>query len=140
MENKEIIAQLESLIDNSKSFITTNDDNDDYTQIWRDDVAALTAAIDIIRSSEWIPVKDKLPEKDQTVLTAIFGSDCITQYIDETFEDAVRRANSFGKVSLSILCEDGWYSADGYPEIITPSYWRPLPTLPKNPLLEEATQ
>ena len=140
MENKEIIDQLESLIDNSKSFITTNDDNDDYTQIWKDDIVALTAAIDIIRSSEWIPVKDKLPEKDIDVMTAIFGTDCPVRLPAEPLEDFIKRNNSVGRVSIGCLCEDGWYGADGFPEIITPSYWRPLPELPKNPLLEEATE
>ncbi|NFC47391.1 hypothetical protein EXN05_08960 [Clostridium botulinum] len=40
MKRREVLWQLDSLIDNSKSFITNNDDN----SIWEDDIKALKIA------------------------------------------------------------------------------------------------
>ena len=65
MTNEEVISQLESLIDNSKSFISDSKD-DEENAIWQSDVEALTIAIEAVRKVEntkvWLHlVKNVLP-------------------------------------------------------------------------------
>jgi len=47
MTKEKIISQLESLIDNSKSYFDEREPRDD--QIWRDDVKALEYAIKAVK-------------------------------------------------------------------------------------------
>lgn len=81
--------------------------------------------------AEWINVKDRLPEKDEVVIALIIGSDFIIQEEGETLADAIARARKHKRVTLAYLDDDGWYGSDGFPEIIAPSYWMPLPEPPK---------
>ena len=80
----------------------------------------------------WISVEDRLPEKDTVVLTVIIGSDFIVQEKGETMQQAHKRSRKEPvRVSMGFIGSDGWYGADGFPEIIRPSYWMPLPEPPK---------
>ena len=47
-EYKELIGQLQSLKDNSKSFITGRSEDNGSEEIWKADIAALDEAMDII--------------------------------------------------------------------------------------------
>ena len=111
---------------------------EDAIDVWNERHCSLPESVETMRSSEWISVKDRLPEKNQTVLTAIFGADFVVLNPGETKQDAFKRANAAGRVSIGCICDDGWYGADGFPEVCTPSYWKPLPELPENPFLLEA--
>lgn len=75
----------------------------------------------------WIPCSERLPEKHQMVITTIVGSDVIRMGIGETFDDAVARVRKNVRVSVGYIEEDGWYGADGYPQIVEPIAWMPLP-------------
>lgn len=130
MTIKEAISQLESIKRDSESRIDKDDPND----IWTADVEALQIAIDVLkeRDCQWISVKDRLPEKSQTVLIAVYGCDFVILNPGETREDAVRRMNKKIKyVSMGSLEDDGWYGADGFPQLKNPLYWKPLPELPE---------
>lgn len=81
---------------------------------------------------EWISVKERLPKKEETVLTVIIGSDFIVQEEGETVQQAIERCRKEPvRVSMGFIGSDGWYGADGFPEIISPSYWMPLPEPPQ---------
>lgn len=75
----------------------------------------------------WIPCSERLPEKHQMVITTIVGTDVIRMGIGETFEDAVARVRKNVRVSVGYIEEDGWYGADGYPQIVAPIAWMPMP-------------
>ena len=83
--------------------------------------------------SGWIKVEDRLPDVWQEVLTVIVGTDYIHLEDDETFEEALARAKKHPvRVTISFLDEDGfWNGADGFPQIIAPSYWMPFPEPPE---------
>lgn len=77
---------------------------------------------------EWIPVTERLPEEGQMVLTTIRGHDGIIVQDGETREEATERVcNSVIYVSVGFIGSDGWYGADGYPQIVHPVAWMPLP-------------
>ena len=75
----------------------------------------------------WIPCKERLPEEGQLVLTTIRGTDVISVEDGETLEDAIDRSRKIVRVSVGFIRSDGWYDVDGYPEIVTPRAWMPLP-------------
>ena len=75
----------------------------------------------------WIPVSERLPEDGRLVLTTIIGTDIIHQREGETLVDAIERVRKMKRVSVGFLGSDGWYGADGYPEIVMPRAWMPLP-------------
>ena len=75
--------------------------------------------------SQWISVKDRLPEKGIMVLTAIIGTDLI--YVEERDRKEMRRT------SIGFIDDDGyWCDCVGCSEIVTPSYWMTLPEPPMN--------
>lgn len=65
--------------------------------------------------TEWIPVKERLPEKDDFVLVTVSGT-----YNHLTFSDALQLA--------SYTEDDGWF-IESYPEWDDPNViaWMPLP-------------
>ena len=72
MTNKEIISQLENLRANSEDFAKEKNSSD----IWKKDIEALNAAIDIISNtkSKWTSLTDTLPElNEEVVITAYFS-------------------------------------------------------------------
>ena len=58
MKNKEIISQLESLKENSRSFL----DAKEPSSIWHDDIEALDAAIVMVKEHPLLEKKIKLLE------------------------------------------------------------------------------
>lgn len=62
MTKHEAIVQLQSLIENSRSFHSEDGD------IWKRDIEALNMAIEALARAEWISVKDRLPEKGGTYI------------------------------------------------------------------------
>lgn len=75
----------------------------------------------------WIPCSERLPEKHQMVITTIIGTDVIRMSPGETFEDALARVRNHVRVSVGYLGDDGWYGADGFPQIVKPIAWMPMP-------------
>lgn len=75
----------------------------------------------------WIPCSDRLPEKHQMVITTIIGTDVIRMSPGETFEDALAQVRSHVRVSVGYIADDGWYGADGFPQIVQPIAWMPMP-------------
>lgn len=76
---------------------------------------------------QWIPVAERLPEEYDVVIVTVVGSDIIMKLDGETIEDTIKRIGRMRSVTLGFICSDGWYGADGYPMIIEPSVWMPLP-------------
>ena len=77
---------------------------------------------------EWIPVSERLPETCVRVLVTIYGTDLVFVHDGETLEDALERASSYCRVTIGNFDEDGcWNESDGYPMIIAPTAWMPLP-------------
>ena len=100
-------------------------------------VAVIQEAVTALEKMRWIPVEEALPDKYQEVLTTIIGTDFIDQEEDETFEEALERSmHSPVRVSFSFRDDDGlWTDATmGFPEIIAPSFWMPLPEPPMEDL------
>lgn len=81
---------------------------------------------------KWISVKNKLPRKFERVIVAVYGSDLINIRQGETVEDAIKRVKKEVRyVTLGNIDDDGyWNGEDGYPMMVSPSYWMPLPELP----------
>lgn len=75
----------------------------------------------------WIPCSERLPEKYQKVLTTIKGVDLFRECADKNFFEALAAVRKCTWVSVGILEEDGWYVADGYPQIVAPIAWMPMP-------------
>ena len=82
---------------------------------------------------KWISVDERLPERGIMVLTAVYGTDLIVPMDGETPEDAMERClHRPARASIGFVDEDGcWCGADGWPEVIQPKFWMPLPEPPK---------
>ena len=77
---------------------------------------------------KWILCDERLPEEGQMVLTTIRGHDVIIPQEGETLEEAIERIwNDVCYVSIGFIGSDGWYGADGFPEVVHPIAWMPLP-------------
>lgn len=83
--------------------------------------------IDYEPEQRWISCEERLPEEGQLVLTTIRGTDVIRVKDGETLEDAIDRSRKIVRVSVGFIGSDGWYGVDGYPEIVAPCAWKPLP-------------
>lgn len=75
----------------------------------------------------WIPCSERLPEKHQMVITTIKGVDLFRECADKNFFEALATAKKRTLVSVGYLGDDGWYGADGFPQIIPTVAWMPLP-------------
>lgn len=80
---------------------------------------------------EWIPCSERLPEAHESVLVTIRGHDVIVPMEGETIEEAIERISKVRYVSVGFLGEDGWYGADGFPSVVSPVAWMPLPPVYK---------
>ena len=106
---------------------------------WSRDHFALSAGIAALYELEsshtvnrWISVEDALPEKDTDVIVCCYGSDMIPVHDGETIQDAVGRTRrECVSVTVGFIGSDGWYGADWFPMMVTPTYWMPLPEPPK---------
>lgn len=78
---------------------------------------------------DWIRVEDRPPALGEMVLVTIHGSDIIQIQPGETLEDAVKRTRlEFRRVTIGFLDdEEGWTGADGWPMVVKPVTWAPLP-------------
>lgn len=81
----------------------------------------------------WISVKDRLPEKYETVLVAVAGRDVIIQRDGESLEEAINRTfREVRYVTIGSIDEEGdWNGPEGYPMMVQPRFWMPLPELPQ---------
>lgn len=69
--------------------------------------------------NNWILCDEQMPEYNTTVLVTVTGTDFIVFGADNTIEPYV---------TLGTYIEnDGWYGADGYPMMVAPTAWMPLP-------------
>jgi hypothetical protein len=91
-------------------------------------IEAIEEAPTIDALSEWILCDERLPEEGKMVLTTIRGHDVIIPQEGETIKEAMERIwNDVCYVSVGFIGSDGWYGADGYPQIVHPIAWMPLP-------------
>lgn len=79
------------------------------------------------KTGGWIPCSERLPEKHQMVLTTIKGVDLFRECVDKNFFEALATAKKRTWVSVGYLGDDGWYGADGFPQIVQPIAWMPVP-------------
>lgn len=117
MTNEEIREQLQSLIDNSKSFVCADEDSG----IWERDIEALTAAIETLDTCDWRRVADELPQIGESVLVIASG-------------EPMPNIKWVNAPAIAEYWEaDGWEIAE-YPEWDTAqvTHWMPLPELPKD--------
>lgn len=99
-----------------------------FTEGVKDGYCRIRSIIMSLPSAQrWISCSERLPEDGKLVLTTIRGIDFIHLRDDETLEDAIERTQKMLRVSCGFWGEDGWYGADGYPEIVKPIAWMPLP-------------
>lgn len=77
----------------------------------------------------WVGVEDRLPALGEMVLVTIHGSDMIQLQPGETLAEAVERARKgFRRVTIGMLDgEEEWTEADGWPMVVKPVTWAPLP-------------
>lgn len=84
------------------------------------------------RPLEWIPCSERMPEQNREVIVCCYGSDLIVTQEGETIEDAVKRiSEEYVTVTVGFIGSDGWYGADWFPMMVTPSYWMPFPEPPE---------
>lgn len=100
-----------------------------YKRGWNDalDAVADESCTQTIEPHKWIPCSERLPEKHQMVLTTIKGVDLFRECADKNFFEAVATAKKRTLVSVGYLGDDGWYGADGFPQIIPTVAWMPMP-------------
>ena len=93
----------------------------------RDKYIEALEALPSADQNRWIPCSERLPEKHQVVLTTIKGVDLFRECADKNFFEALATAKKRTLVSVGYLGDDGWYGADGFPQIIPTVAWMPLP-------------
>lgn len=77
----------------------------------------------------WVRVEDRPPALGEWVLVTIHGSDIIQLQPGEDIGIAVMRARkTIRHVTIGMLDgEEGWTGADGWPMVVKPVAWAPLP-------------
>ena len=85
--------------------------------------------------SVWVLEEAARPDCWNMVETVSYGTDFVILKDGETVEQALEKARSENVVvQLGYVSDDGfWYTSEGYPMIIRPTYWRPIPMPPKLP-------
>ena len=106
----EAIAQLQSLIENSRSFHSEDGD------VWERDIEALTVAITALARSEWISVKDRLPEN---------GGYCLVHQYNPRYNMSIIQS---GRYSVT---RKGWLGAQALCSLDFVTHWMPLPEPPE---------
>lgn len=95
-------------------------------------VNAMENAVRLLKAApEWVNCDERLPEEGEMVICLIFGHDVIVQKPGESLEDAIRRTMNVSYTRGGWVGSDGWYDMDGYPMVISPSYWMEFPDPPE---------
>lgn len=79
---------------------------------------------------KWIRCDELMPEEDRLVLVCIYGSDLIMPAEGETVEEAILRDQKCASATLGFYGEEGWEGVDGWPLMLTPTYWAEIPKPP----------
>ena len=110
--------------------VTPDEKNvESYKRGWNDalDAVADESCTPTISLNRWIPCSERLPEKHRMVITTIKGVDLFRECADKNFFEALATAKKRTLVSVGYLGDDGWYGADGFPQIIPTVAWMPMP-------------
>lgn len=77
----------------------------------------------------WVDVELRPPALGEMVLVTIHGSDIMRLRPGETLAEAVERTQKeLRRVTIGFLDgEEGWTGADGWPMVVKPVAWAPLP-------------
>ena len=125
MTKQEAIEQLNDLIREAQSHLDGGVDDD----IYESDAEALRMRIEAL-TDKWIPCSERLPERGQEVLVTIWGSDILVPKDGEALAAcAARIRKEVRYVTLGHRDKEdgGWNGANGYPMMVTPVAWMPLP-------------
>lgn len=76
---------------------------------------------------KWIPCSERKPELWHKVIVTVKGTDYITCEDGESIAEAIERTRKVRRVDVGFVGSDGWYGADGYPMVVDPIAWMPLP-------------
>ena len=104
-----------------------------------DAAVAAVQEIEPVKVAEWVSCKERLPEQNRMVLTAIYTTDLIWQKDGETIEETAARvqaeAAAHPRREMGAWNEDdGWYEIlFGAPMGCAPSYWLEIPPMPPLP-------
>jgi len=102
---KETIEQLESLRSHCENMAEAESKGEfgSPDNIWAKDVEAINAAIEIIERSEWIPCSERLPERDENVLTYHRNESFDYQYVSWIDDYSGKWAGFIGNLSDEVL-------------------------------------
>ncbi len=77
----------------------------------------------------WVRVEDRPPALGEMVLVTIHGHDIMRLRPGETLAEALERTRrEFRRVTIGMLDGEGeWTGADGWPMVVKPVAWAPLP-------------
>ena len=94
-----------------------------------------------IKVAEWVSCKERMPEPNRTVLTAIYTTDLIAWRDGETMEEAAAQAEAAAHPRREMGAwneEDGWYDLIfGAPMVCQPEYWLEIPDAPRKEQTDE---
>ena len=81
---------------------------------------------------DWIPCSERLPKTGVLVLVSISGSDLIVVQEGESLWEATDRVRkTMRRVDVGFWSDEegweGWTGSDGFPMIVHPAAWMPLP-------------
>ena len=108
-----------------------------------DAAVAAVQEIEPVKVAELVSCKERLPEQNRMVLTAIYTTDLIWQKDGETIEEAAARvqAEAAARPRREIGAwneEDGWYECVfGAPMVCQPEYWLEIPDAPRKEQTDE---
>jgi hypothetical protein len=70
---------------------------------------------------------------NEAVIVCYYGSDVVIPDCKngETLEQCMNRLNKTPTVTVGYLTDEGWCSGDGFPMMIAPTYWKPMPEAPE---------
>jgi len=78
--------------------------------------------------SKWIPMSKQKPPEYELVLISIWGSDFGYVFAGESIEESFAKTRErIRYVTTGYIGSDGWYGPDGYPLMMVPLAWMPMP-------------
>ena len=83
--------------------------------------------------NKWIKTTERKPDVWETVIVACYGSDIVAPMAGESVGECIaRQKREIKRVTLGFIDDEGfWNGADGFPMMISPTYWQPLPEAPE---------